>query len=748
MGSTDFLKAMKIDALSRECYSRGIDCYKKRRSDLESEIKAMFCGLKRPTALGHRCPSDKVELKNVDNYMICSFEKLHDSKGNTMNLFQELPHHVSPRDEKVISDVKTKMLDSITIVRGCDARKALIILASRIWKSSKDEILKELLVAACELTELAYLPASEWGMRKVLRLHNVAHKFAMASTDLVPETKSMAFTTFFGLYWHVWVVHLPTKSRLFPPSSIGAEAEEREFNACKDISSRTSNRHGNHAAMNYCIRSQFERNKNVWSLNSYNSEISKHAKSLPQKKNSIFDLGDIKSRHFLAYLPRISDFLLEGEGKFYQILDDGKVEFFDVSGNDHLFDNIKAMHFRSSNLQDVATYLKECWDKCLASNKIPSHLLDHIDLNTNPFDHIDLNTNPFDHIDLHPNPPDQIETPLEESLTVPNLDAGAPSLLQSEEVPPFETERVSRIDAGTVAYVEAGPVSLLDAEVEVHSGLAGADELVNSNTVLQADNQHQDYSVADGTCDEPVILQGDSSNFPVDFTVLTNKTGPFESTRLDVSRDFSKLDEVESSTSSIHSSPPINSTSFDSIELPSHTYLTSPASTDTAKNCRIASTPQEPKQLQNLSLQNIKCDNTSPREVTQKPESSSSNYSTIGRNILKVTQDPESIKKFERLHRKMKNSSAPHKDLIDDYETELTRVQSNLIRCHTQIKVEIAHIEKQLAFEDIAKEMLNEKEDQELEDSSDIDAHHLESLYERIKLADRILRHWNISVHR
>ena len=48
-----------------------------------------------------------------------------------------------------------------------------------------------------------------------------------------------------------------------------------------------------------------------------------------------------------------SDFLLEG--KFYQILDDSKLEFF----NDHLFDNTKAMHFRQSSLQNVATYLKD-----------------------------------------------------------------------------------------------------------------------------------------------------------------------------------------------------------------------------------------------------------------------------------------------------------------------------------------------------------------------------------------------------
>ena len=89
-----------------------------------------------------------------------------------MNQFQKLPYHVLPRDEKIISEVKSQMLDSISIVGGSGAREALIILASRIWKSSKDEILKELLVTAYELTELAYLPAPEWGIRKVLRLHN------------------------------------------------------------------------------------------------------------------------------------------------------------------------------------------------------------------------------------------------------------------------------------------------------------------------------------------------------------------------------------------------------------------------------------------------------------------------------------------------------------------------------------------------------------------------------------------------
>ena len=136
MSSTDFMKSMKIDDLWRECYSRGIDCYKKRRADLDKELKAVLGGIKRPTALGYRGRGDKVPLKNVEHYLVAPFEKLHEVKGKTMNLFQELPHYCS------------------------DSNKA-------VYEKSKEDILNSLLVTTCKITALL-LVCSKMGHAKSL----------------------------------------------------------------------------------------------------------------------------------------------------------------------------------------------------------------------------------------------------------------------------------------------------------------------------------------------------------------------------------------------------------------------------------------------------------------------------------------------------------------------------------------------------------------------------------------------------
>ena len=96
----------------------------------------------------------------------------------------------------------------------------------------------------------------------------------------------------------------------------------------------------------------------------------------------------------------------------------------------------------------------------------------------------------------------------------------------------------------------------------------------------------------------------------------------------------------------------------------------------------------------------------------------------------------------------MKNAKCPHKGLIEDYETELAKVQSHFLKVHSSLKAQIANIEKELAFEDIAQDILKEHSEETDAKSTEPQQHDLEVLYDRLKLAERILKFWNISVHK
>ena len=46
----------------------------------------------------------------------------------------------------------------------------------------------------------------------------------------------------------------------------------------------------------------------------------------------------------------------------------------------------------------------------------------------------------------------------------------------------------------------------------------------------------------------------------------------------------------------------------------------------------------------------------------------SKKHSTVGKIVIKVTQDPSLITRLERFLGMMKNANNPHRDLIEDYE--------------------------------------------------------------------------------
>ena len=103
---------MPVGKLHLECYSRGIDCYRKNRPQLESEMQEVMRGVKRVAALGFQADWDYIEKCNLTKYELASIAPLHDGKGLIRNYFDELLHHGSEEDKEIIRNIKAVELDS------------------------------------------------------------------------------------------------------------------------------------------------------------------------------------------------------------------------------------------------------------------------------------------------------------------------------------------------------------------------------------------------------------------------------------------------------------------------------------------------------------------------------------------------------------------------------------------------------------------------------------------------------------
>ena len=82
------------------------------------------------------------------------------------------------------------------------------------------------------------------------------------------------------------------------------------------------------------------------------------------------------SRAWQPHLQQIRDYLIEDEGTWWKV-DGDRVEFFDVDGYpSQEMSGPKLHHFRSNTLQSEASYLKECWSKCVKDETvIPIHVI-------------------------------------------------------------------------------------------------------------------------------------------------------------------------------------------------------------------------------------------------------------------------------------------------------------------------------------------------------------------------------------
>ena len=114
------------------------------------------------------------------------------------------------------------------------------------------------------------------------------------------------------------------------------------------------------------MRLHYEENKRTSAIHVQESEISKFTKALPPKKNTHipFEWMEQSSIHYQAHLERIGDYLLHGNGGWWEYTNDG-VEFFDVESSRSFPSTPCVQHFCTTSLSDMDAYLLSEWEKCI-----------------------------------------------------------------------------------------------------------------------------------------------------------------------------------------------------------------------------------------------------------------------------------------------------------------------------------------------------------------------------------------------
>lgn len=241
---------------------------------------------------------------------------------------------------------------------------------------------QSLLDTLTELSRLLYLRAQSRSPRLVLCLHNTAFLHAMLCKEIIGQPEILTSRKFYGRYWHSLTAHAAKQSRIISGRSANTEEEERHFNTLQGITRLTNRRPGDIITPSL-IRLQAEQHmaktRQASAVKAQESQISKYYKALPPFPNTIIPHRYIvkNPKEYQAHLQSISDFLVCGEGVWWQHVVSG-VEFLDGPDQPSFRPQGPSLHhFRSSDLKLEEQYLTQCWDMCLADEaiKIPHRVI-------------------------------------------------------------------------------------------------------------------------------------------------------------------------------------------------------------------------------------------------------------------------------------------------------------------------------------------------------------------------------------
>ena len=374
-------KNLTKEQLREELSSRKIDItgLKVTKKDLVPKLKSVLRGIIRVPILLINDPLADLLSIGLTKYEVAMLECMHDVANHIENILLELPHHLTePHRGEVERDVKllTKEKD---LLRCCDKRRMLLILTENL-EHKIDGKVHRLLKSLSEIQRILYLGDDFRTPREILRLHNCCFQHFVLMKELFDLSELSAAMTrdrLFGKYQHNLLVHSPIQYRLISGVSVACEEEERIFNILKGLTKGKSNFRDNHVIGNMIVRSQYKsRNKELYEFDTEYvtciNDIQRAGKEVDKSQmNSLFEFEYIRthSDDWQAHLERISDFLVFGEGVWWQKTDFG-IEFFDRDSPNEIFQQPKVHHFRNDNIKTVISDLKKHWSTILQA-RIP-----------------------------------------------------------------------------------------------------------------------------------------------------------------------------------------------------------------------------------------------------------------------------------------------------------------------------------------------------------------------------------------
>ena len=378
------------DQLKKEVGDRWIDTFRKdgrepTKEQLEQALKHHLKGIHRVPTLFYKNELRTAAAINALFYEIFACEPLHDIKGHILNLWTELKHVLSDKQQEAFEDTLKTAYGGKDKKKGVDYRKSVLMVYFKlVEKASKPNStckpvspeVEELLYTLVVLCKLSYQSPELRSPKTVLMMYNITFRHACIVLKLFGKKWLSSKTTnekFYGLYWHSIISHFADTHRIIPLSSLHAEEEERTFSQLNSISEGTSSRKEDHVRDNSIIRLQAEAKvkREEGRTAPWKSEISKLSSYFGPLKRSSFNLNEYNDQLWKAHLKRIADFLAVGEGKWWT-RKGNVIEFHDGDEDpDTLPDGPELMEFTRYTYQSSKAAVKTYWEQC---NRDPGSL--------------------------------------------------------------------------------------------------------------------------------------------------------------------------------------------------------------------------------------------------------------------------------------------------------------------------------------------------------------------------------------
>ena len=251
---------------------------------------------------------------------------------------------------------------------GSDLREALIEVAHLMVQSNSQSqavcTLRKYILCLVQISKILYSKDANRTAKQCLQFYNCVFVSHELHLELFGETLN-------NMYFHALFVHGPMQHEVVCSRSVNTESEERLFKSAESAAKCTDRKPEN-MLPGILKRLQLKR-ENIGSdpitqLCKKNSRINTHAEGLPVYPGTKFAMDWVKKRVYAwqAHLKRISHYLIEGKGAWWNTMESGDV-CFDDDGNDleSVHKGSCLLHFRTSELSDVVRRSKFCWDKCI-----------------------------------------------------------------------------------------------------------------------------------------------------------------------------------------------------------------------------------------------------------------------------------------------------------------------------------------------------------------------------------------------